>query len=116
MDWFTPLAVFAGVLVSGGTTYLVARRSNSGSISTSDAASLWAESNSLRAEYKERAEKLEAQLEEVNTKLQSVLEEMTKLQYKGDKMITKIDELKRIIAKLRKENTRLLAQKKEVTT
>lgn len=113
MDWFTPLAVLAGVIVSGLVTYAVARRNSSGSISTSDAASLWAESNALRAEYKDRAEKLEAQLEEVNTKLQSVMDEMTKLQSKGDRMITKIDELKRIIAKLRKENTRLLAQKKD---
>lgn len=115
MDWVTPLLVFAGVVVSGGVTYLVARRSTSGSISTSDAASLWAESNALRAEYKDRAEKLEAQLEEVNSKLQAVMDEMTKLQSKGDKMIMKIDELKQIIAKLRKENTRLLAEKKEVT-
>lgn len=111
-QYVAPALIFAGVVFSSLITWLIARRNNSGSISTSDAASLWAESNALRAEYKDRAEKLEAQLEEVNLKLKSVMDEMTKLQAKGDKMIVKIDELKKVIAKLRKENERLLAEKK----
>lgn len=112
----TEVVVALIVLAGGGLTvagnYLISKRSTSGDISTSDAASLWEESNNLRAEYKYRAEKLEAQLEEVNDKLKSVMEEMTKLQSKGDKMIAKIDELKKVISKLRQENQRLLSQRK----
>lgn len=115
MDLVTPVAVLSGVVISSSITYLISRRNNSGSISTSDAASLWAESNALRQEYKDRAEKLEARLEEVNRQLQDVLTQLGTLQGKSDRMIEKIDELKRIIADLRSENKRLLALKKEVS-
>ena len=117
------LIVFAG----GGLTilgnYLISKRTTSGSISTSDAASLWAESNALREEYKaqakdnaDRADKLEKRLEEVNTQLQEVMAQLTALKGDSATMIKKIDELKRIIAKLRKENSRLIAERKRAGT
>lgn len=114
MEWWTPLLVFAGVAVSGAVTYLVARRNTSGNISTSDAASLWTESNKLRAEYKERAEKLEARLEEVNNQLSIVMSQLNDL--KGSNMVMegKIQELQRVIKELREENQRLLALKRDI--
>lgn len=113
MDWLTPVFGFAGVVVGGLVAYFVARRKNSGSISTSDAASLWEESNTLRQEYRLRAENLEEQLREVNTKLQSVMEELGKLRLNSATMIEKIAELKEVINKLREENKRLLALKEK---
>lgn len=113
MEWLTPTLVFAGVIVSGVVTYFVAKRNTSGSISTSDAASLWAESNKLRQEYRERAESLEKQLEAVNTKLQSVMDELGNLRINSANMIEKIAELKAIINQLRDENRRLLAEKED---
>lgn len=110
-QWITPITVLIGVVVSSTITYFIARRTTSGSISTSDAASLWAESNRLRQEYRERAESLEQQLEQVNTKLQSVMDELSKLRINSATMIEKIAELKSIIAGLREENKRLLALK-----
>lgn len=93
-------------------------RKTSGSIETSEAGALWAESNALRQEYKEqaeanqlRAEKLEAQLKEVNGKLLKVMSELTSLKTNSDTMIEKIEELKSIISKLRAENARLIALK-----
>lgn len=95
-------------------------RKNSGSIQTSEAVDLWAESNALRQEYKEqaeasqlRAEKLEAQLKEVNGKLLKVMSELTSLKTNSDTMLDKIEELKSIISKLRKENARLIALKQQ---
>lgn len=114
--YVAPALIFAAAVVTGLVTWFIAKRQSSGSISTSDAASLWAESNALRTEYRIRAEKLEDQLEEVNSKLQTVMTELTHLTAKGDKMIAKIDELKKIIAKLRGENQRLLALKKQGAT
>ena len=105
-----------GAISAAAVTWLVARRKNSGNISSSDAAMLWAESNALRAEYKDRAEKLEAQLQEVNAKLSTVTTELNKLQGKSSQMIKKIDELKGIIAKLRRENELLLKQSKHGQT
>ena|ERR1035437_3077957 len=105
------LAGLGAALATGIISFLIARRKNSGSISTSDATSLWAESNALRAEYKNRAENLEQQLTKVNTQLQTVLGELTKLKGHNTVMMQKVDELKRIINKLRAENTRLLALK-----
>lgn len=110
MEW---LVGIVGVFVSGGVTYLIARRKNSGSISTSDAADLWRESNELRQEYRKRAESLEEQLKEVNSKLQAVMEELGKLRLNSANMVEKITELKRIIQELRKENRRLLALKEK---
>lgn len=105
------LAGLGAALATGIVSYLIARRKNSGSISTSDAASLWEESNNLRAEYKaqaeanrERAEKLEKQLEKVNSQLQAVLSELTNLKGHNATMMKKVNELKRIINKLRNEN------------
>ena len=109
--WVTPVLVFAGVVVSGLVTYFIARRNSSGNISTSDAASLWKESNALRQEYRDRAELLEKRLTEVNEKLQAVMEELSTLKANSATMEAKIESLKRIIAELQDENKRLLAQR-----
>lgn len=116
MEWLTPVLVFAGVAVSGIVTYFIARRNSSGSISTSDAASLWKESNDLRKEYRDRAELLEKRLEEVNTKLQSVMEELGTLKANSATMEAKIESLKRVITELQDENKRLLAQRGQQTS
>lgn len=108
-------AVFAGLgaaLVTALVGYFVSRRNNSGSISTSDAAMLWAESNALRSDYKDRAEKLEQQLEQVNEQLETVMTQLTTWQSKGDKMAIKIEELKKVINKLRAQNQQLLNEKR----
>lgn len=114
--WITPILVFAGVVVSGLVTYFIARRNSSGSISTSDAASLWKESNDLRQEYRERAELLEKRLTEVNDKLQAVMEELGTLKANSTTMEAKIESLKKVIAELQEENKRLLAQKGQQTS
>lgn len=111
MDWLTPVLVFAGIVVSGLVTYFIARRNASGNISTSDAASLWKESNALRQEYRDRAELLEKRLTEVNEKLQAVMEELSTLKANSSTMEAKIESLKAIIVELQEENKRLLAQR-----
>lgn len=114
--WITPIAVLIGAAISGAVTYFVAKRSTSGSISTSDAASLWKESNGLRQEYRKRAEDLEKQLKAVNDKLQGVMDELSKLRINSATMIEKIAELKTIITELREENKRLLSLKEGATS
>ena len=118
----TEILVAFIVLIGGGLTtlvnYSINKRNTSGSVTTSDAASLWAESNALRAEYKYRAEKLETQLEEVNSRLQTmqdelseVLTELAKARSNSDVLTRKVEELKAIIEDLREENKRLLFMK-----
>jgi len=118
MDWVTPFLVFAGVVVtavvSGAVTYSVAKRNTSGNITTSAAAELWAESNKLRAEYKERAEKLEHRLEEVNDQLSKVMAQLSDLKTSSVLQDSKIAELQKIIKELREENQRLLALKRDI--
>jgi septal ring factor EnvC (AmiA/AmiB activator) len=117
-SWLTPVLVFAGVAItaiaSSAVTYFVARRKTSGSISTSDAASLWTESNKLRAEYKERAEKLESRLEDVNTQLSIVMSQLAELKSSSVAQENQILELQRIIKELKEENQRLLALKRDL--
>lgn len=116
----TEVIVALTVLVGGAlttlVTYLLGKRNTSGNVTTSAAAELWAESNKLRAEYKERAEKLEARLEEVNSQLTTVITQLNDL--KGSNMVMegKIKELQRIINELRLENQRLLALKRDIET
>lgn len=88
-------------------------RKNSGTIETSEATQLWEESNRLRKEYRDRAERLEEQLKEVNSKLDEMTEKLDKLQNSNTKMSKKIQELKGVINKLRAENERLLKYKRE---
>lgn len=111
--WLTPLLALVGIAVSSFVTYKIATRNKSGTIATSEAADLWAESNKLRQEYKDRAEKLEAQLIEVNNKLDLMTTELNKLRNNSDTQLRKIEELKTLITQLRDENKRLLELKKE---
>lgn len=110
------LTVLAGGALTTLVTYLLGRRSTSGNVTTSAAAELWAESNKLRAEYKERAEKLEARLEEVNSQLTTVITQLNDLKGSNIVMEGKIKELQRIINDLRLENQRLLALKRDIDT
>lgn len=114
-EWITPVAVLLGVCASSTVTWFIAKRSTSGSISTSDAASLWEESNNLRQEYRQRATDLEKQLKEVNDKLQSVMDELGKLRGDNSALLEKIAELKGILSALREENKRLLSLKESTT-
>lgn len=106
--------VFAGGALTVLVNYLLGKRTNSGTVSTSDAASLWKESNELRAEYKQRAEKLEARLEEVNNQLSEVMSQLNQLKGSNIEMESQIKELQRVIAELREENQRLLALKRDL--
>lgn len=113
-NWLAPALVLAGVVITALVTYFVAKRNTSGSVSTSDAASLWKESNNLRAEYKERAENLEAQLKEVNHRLNEVMAQLQQLKGNSELMEQKIKDLQQIISDLRLENQRLLDLKKGI--
>lgn len=57
----------AGTLVTQAVIYLVARRSRSGRVETSEAASLWAESQAIRGELRTRVVALEDRVEELTS-------------------------------------------------
>lgn len=101
------IGVISNIIVSRWQASNEARK-NSGTVDTSEAAQLWEESNNLRKEYRDRAEKLEEQLKEVNAKLDEMTGKLNKLQSSNTKMSKKIEELKKVINKLRAENERLL--------
>lgn len=109
------LIVFVGGGLSVVGNYLVHKRKTSGSIDTTEAATLWVELNAVKDEYKQRAEKYESRLEAVNAELDQVMIELTNWQTKGVRMAKRIDDLKRLVARLRKENARLLAERKQGT-
>lgn len=54
------IGAIAAVIASAGT-YLIARRKNSGTVSSSDAETLWAEANQMRTIYREEAVQLRAE-------------------------------------------------------
>jgi peptidoglycan hydrolase CwlO-like protein len=111
MEWVALAVALVGAVIGPVITWKIAKRQKSGTIQTSEAADLWRESESLRKEYKDRAERLEGQLEEVNRKLDIMTKELNKLRANSDTQLEKIKELKDIISKLRQENKRLLKLK-----
>lgn len=57
------LLVFAGGLFASAVTYLVARRTTSGKINTSEAKDLWDEATKMRVELRSQVESLQADIE-----------------------------------------------------
>jgi len=111
VEWIAPILTLVGLVVGPIITWKIAKRQKSGTIQTSEAADLWAESNKLRQEYKDRAERLEEQPVEVNRKLDIMTKELNKLRSNSTTQLEKIKELKSIITTLRDENRRLLKLK-----
>jgi peptidoglycan hydrolase CwlO-like protein len=111
------IVLTGGVLTILGNLFVsrwnakIEERKYGGTVSSSDAASLWEESNNLRKEYKERAASLEKQLETVNAKLQTVMQELSTLRASSKTLNDKIESLKKVIKELQAENTRLLKLK-----
>jgi hypothetical protein len=104
------IALFAGIIIGPLATYLVASRRLSGKIGTSDAASLWSESKSIRDDYRERlsaSDARQARLEERVGILERINNELAveNLGYK-----TVIEGLNTRIEALEKENKGLKAQ------
>lgn len=60
------LAITAPIVAATGAV-LIARRSSSGKIATSDASDLWAESQSIRRELRDRVVVLEAKVADLET-------------------------------------------------
>lgn len=66
--------IIAGILGSA-TTIFIARRQNSGEIKTSEAATLWAESQSIRKEQREELRQVKTDMAELQTRHQELLEQ-----------------------------------------
>ncbi len=79
------LTEIIGALGLGGLatvlgTYLIARRQSSGKIDTSDAASLWLESQSMRADLRAEVVALRVEVAALRIELRAQAEMITKLQ------------------------------------
>lgn len=68
-------------LVAALGTYLVARRKNSGDISSSDADALWREANQLRTIYREEAEQLRAEGVVIRTEVTGLRQDIIVLRH-----------------------------------
>lgn len=106
---FAALGVLV-TIVASFATYAVARRQYAGKIENSDAATIWAESNALRKEWRDRATLLENEFKNVSTQLQDVLDELAKIKASNASMKRKIASLKHTISTLREHNQQLLSR------
>jgi septal ring factor EnvC (AmiA/AmiB activator) len=66
---YSILAVIIGALITAALTYYGVRRNSSGDIDTSDAATLWAESQAMRKELRDEVVSLRKELGDVKTDL-----------------------------------------------
>lgn len=79
MEWFTPILVFAGVVVTSLITYFVARRKNSGRIDTTEATELWIEATRIRRELRQEVKEQRAQIKDQAEQLQEARSEISLL-------------------------------------
>lgn len=88
------IGAIGAVTVAVGT-YLVARRQGSGKIATSDAATLWSESQAMRRELREEVVMLRQELAGTRVQLNDVMAEANTLRLE-------VQRLRREVADLRK--------------
>lgn len=70
------MAVGGGSLAVGVSAYMVARRQNSGRVETSDAATLWAESQAMRKELRDEVASLRREVSEMAAEIRGLRSEI----------------------------------------
>lgn len=75
---YAALGIIAVALISGLFTLLVARRTKSGKIDTSEAASLWVEGNAMRKELRDEVVFLKGELKDAITAINNLNTEIRK--------------------------------------
>lgn len=94
------LAGFGAALATGVAGYFVARRKNSGSIDTSDAATLWAESQAMRKELRDEVVELRNEVVILKKELISAEKKNDEYLKRIDKLIARVRHLEREIKKM----------------
>jgi len=78
-DWLPALAAILGTAAGGIATYVIARRTSSGQIRTSEAAVIWEASESIRHDLTAELKAVKAELAGVKTELARVSAELAAL-------------------------------------
>jgi len=86
MDKWLVLIGFVATIASSVVTYKIARRKTSGSIDTSDAATLWSESKAMRKELRDEVIALRSEV----LSLKKTLAELEQEKDLNEKTITKL--------------------------
>lgn len=99
MNW-TIASVIIVALISSASGYFIARRTTSGSIDTSDAATLWAESQAMRKELRDEVVSLRTELIELRKELTDLEKEKIIDHQKIQGLLNKIKKLEKHIKDL----------------
>lgn len=83
--WAAVLGV-VGIALTAAATYFVSRRVNSGSIDTSAAADLWAESQSMRKELRDEAVSLRNEIDGLRKEMGDLRDREEKCREDNDRM------------------------------
>lgn len=77
--WIAVIALL-GTVATGLGTWLVARRDSSGTVATSEAATLWAESQTIRRELRDEISQLRGSIDTLRTEVRNCHDESAQLQ------------------------------------
>lgn len=109
-----------GAVVAPVLGYLAAARKLSGRIATSEAASLWAESSAIRADYREQLMNANARIATIEVRLKEMEEHNGSLNSQNERLLHTVEVLETTIVTLRdriafleRENDRLHVELKE---
>ena len=112
--WVPVVLGVVGALVSAAGAYIIAKRQRSGRIDTTEAETLWAESQAMRTELRNRAETLEAEVIALRAELAAqriesaaMREEMVALRQEGIVLRAESVALREEMVTLREESVLL---------
>lgn len=110
LDGETVVVPIGVALLAAAGAFFAAIRRMSGKIATSEAAQLWAESASIREDYRVKAERNGERIARLEERLALCEKDNNKLSKDNLVLMVKIAECERTIAVLREENTALREQ------
>jgi uncharacterized protein (DUF3084 family) len=101
------LAVIGGILLTAAITYYTTRRKNSGTVDTADAATIFAEGNSLRKELRDETVALRIELKGVREELGEALKENEISRQKIIKLMIRLKQSEAQVKKLQRKLKKL---------
>jgi len=107
--WVAFFALIAAI-VSPLITYIAANRKLSGKISTSEAESLWAESASIREDYRTRLDQANKRITDLEMRFTESDQRGNELERQNIELISELSRKDRTLESVREENVELLKQ------
>lgn len=104
--WAWVLVALGGAIITAIATYFIARRTSSGRIDTTEAATLWEEARSVRQELRDEVVGLRTEVKDLNTKIDGLEEKNAQCQREADRLKVKLELLEEQVTTIKHRRDR----------